>query len=123
MGFVNTPALAALVDNTKPVSSIRVTDFDALVVAGGQAPMFNFEGAKSLQSKILEFYGAGKVVAALCHGVALLRFLKTQEGKPFAQGKEVTGFANSEEDAANQAVWQNHSGRATAKLVIEALTR
>jgi putative intracellular protease/amidase len=43
MGFISTPSLAALVEKTKPVSEISVARFDAIVVAGGQAPMFSFE--------------------------------------------------------------------------------
>jgi hypothetical protein len=42
MGFLSTPALAALVDDTKPVGKLKVADHDAIVVAGGQAPMFTF---------------------------------------------------------------------------------
>src|SRR5262245_51482063 len=42
MGFIATPALAARIDDTKPVSAIEVSRFDAIVVAGGQAPMFTF---------------------------------------------------------------------------------
>lgn len=106
LGFVNTPSLLSLLTDTKPVSSIRVQEFDAIVVAGGQAPMFNFERATALKSKFLEFYESGKIAAALCHGVALLRYLTTASGEAFVRGKTVTGFANSEEDAADRAVWQ-----------------
>ena len=38
MGFVCSPKLAALVTDTKPVAAIDVSKFDAIVVAGGQAP-------------------------------------------------------------------------------------
>lgn len=105
MGFISTPKLAALVDNTKPVAELDVTRFDALVVAGGQAPMFSFEQATGLQQKFVEFYEAGKLASALCHGVAVLRFAKLSNGEPLAKGKTVTGFANVEEDFADNAVW------------------
>ncbi|MFZ5441159.1 MAG: type 1 glutamine amidotransferase domain-containing protein [Myxococcota bacterium] len=105
LGFLSTPRLAALVSDTKPVASIEVAKFDALVVAGGQAPMFTFEQAASLQRKFVEFYEAGKVAAALCHGVALLRYARLSSGELLAKGKTVTGFANVEEDFADQAVW------------------
>jgi len=58
----------ALVQNTKPVSEIRLSEFDAILVAGGQAPMFTFAHATDLQAKFVEFYLAGKVSAVLCHG-------------------------------------------------------
>lgn len=105
MGFINTPSLSALVEETKPVSAIDVARFDALVVAGGQAPMFSFEKATDLQQKFVEFYEAGKIACALCHGVALLRYAKLTSGELLAKGKTVTGFANVEEDFADNAVW------------------
>jgi putative intracellular protease/amidase len=106
MGFIATPKLAALVADTKKVSAIEVAKFDAIVVAGGQAPMFTFEGATSLHAKFVEFYQAGKVAAALCHGVAILRYARLPDGQLLAKGKTVTGFANVEEDFADEAVWK-----------------
>lgn len=105
MGFIATPKLAALVTDTRPVASIDVGKFDALVVAGGQAPMFSFEKALSLQKKFVEFYEARKLAVALCHGVAVLRFTRLSSGELLVKGKTVTGFANAEEDFADDAVW------------------
>lgn len=105
MGFINTPGLAGLVEKTKPVAEIGVDRFDAIVVAGGQAPMFTFEKATSLHHKFVELYEAGKVAAALCHGVAILRYARLSNGELLAKGKTVTGFANVEEDFADNAVW------------------
>jgi putative intracellular protease/amidase len=105
MGFVSTPALAKLVAETRKVSEIDVAKFDAIVVAGGQAPMFSFEGATDLHKKFVEFYEARKVAAALCHGVAVLRYARLSNGELLVKGKTVTGFANVEEDFADNAVW------------------
>jgi putative intracellular protease/amidase len=105
LGFIATPKLAALVANTRQVSEIAVESFDALVVAGGQAPMFTYEKAASLLAKFVAFYETGKVASALCHGVALLRYARLSNGQLLARGKTVTGFANVEEDFADQAVW------------------
>lgn len=105
MGFISTPRLAALVENTRPVREITLDRFDAIVVAGGQAPMSTFDKALDLQNKFVEFYEAGKVAAALCHGVAILRYAKLSTGEYLAKGKTVTGFANVEEDFADNAVW------------------
>lgn len=105
-GFLETPDLARMVEATAPVSEIETRRFDALVVAGGQAPMFTFEHATSLHAKFVEFLEAGKVSAALCHGVAVLRYCRLSDGAPVARGRTVTGFANVEEDFADEAVWQ-----------------
>lgn len=105
MGFIHTPALAALVENTKKVSELNVADFDAIVVAGGQSPMFTFEGATDLHRKFAQFYEAGKIACALCHGTAVLRYARLSNGELLVKGKTVTGFANVEEDFADNAVW------------------
>jgi putative intracellular protease/amidase len=104
-GFIHTPTLRALVGDTKPVTAIDVGTFDAIVVAGGQAPMFTFEQATSLHEKFTAFYEAGKIASALCHGVAILTYAKRSNGEYLAKGKTVTGFANVEEDFADNAVW------------------
>ena len=105
LGFLSTPALAARVAATRPVGELDVAGFDAIVVAGGQAPMFTFEGAHALHAKFVEFYTAGRLAVALCHGTAVLRYTRLANGEPLVRGKTVTGFANVEEDAADNAVW------------------
>jgi putative intracellular protease/amidase len=95
----------ALVENTRKVSEIEVNRFDALIVAGGQAAMFTYDKATSLLAKFVQFYEAGKIAAALCHGVAILRYARLSNGDYLAKGKTVTGFANAEEDFADNAVW------------------
>ena len=105
-GFMAMPALRALVDDTRKVEALDVGAFDAMIVAGGQAPMFSFEGAHALHRKFVEVYEAGKVAVALCHGVSILRYAKLSNGEYLAKGKTVTGFANVEEDFADNAVWE-----------------
>jgi putative intracellular protease/amidase len=106
LGFLSSPKLAALVDNTWPVAEIEVENFDAIVVAGGQAPMFTYDRATGLQQTFVAFHEAGKVAAALCHGTALLRYAQRADGSLLAAGKTVTGFANVEEDFADKATWE-----------------
>jgi putative intracellular protease/amidase len=105
MGFLSTPRLAALVASTRSVAEIDMVRFDAILVAGGQAPMFSFEQATALHAKFVEFYESGKIACALCHGVAILRYARLSNGEWLAKGKTVTGFANVEEDFADEAVW------------------
>lgn len=105
LGFINSPNLVALVENTKKVVEIDVNNFDAIIVAGGQSPMFTFETATDLHKKFVEFYEAGKIACALCHGVAILKYAKSSNGEYLVKGKTVTGFANVEEDFADNAVW------------------
>ena len=104
LGFLSTPSLAAQVEATKPVSAIEVAAFDAILVAGGQAPMFTYDRATTLHRTFAQFYEQGKVAAALCHGVSILRYATLSTGELLVAGKTVTGFANVEEDFADAAV-------------------
>jgi putative intracellular protease/amidase len=104
-GFMAMKDLVTLIERTRRVDEIDVTRFDAIFVAGGQSPMFTFEAATNLHRKFVEFYEAGRIAAVLCHGVALLRYAKLSSGQYLVKGKTVTGFANVEEDFADDAVW------------------
>ena len=106
-GYKHDPAFVPLVEQTRAVSELDVSRWDAIVVAGGQGPMFSFEQATGLHKKFAEMYEAGKLCAALCHGVAVLRYTTLSDGRPLVEGKTVTGFANVEEDFADQAVWDS----------------
>ncbi|HNP23935.1 MAG TPA: type 1 glutamine amidotransferase domain-containing protein [Panacibacter sp.] len=104
-GYIHDPAFVKLLEDTKPSKDIEVQQFDAIIIAGGQGPMFALELATDTVQKFVEFYEAGKLAVALCHGVAVLRYAKLSGGEYLAQGKTVTGFANIEEDFADEAVW------------------
>src|SRR2546422_4026458 len=42
MGFVNTPELMALLEDTPRLADVNLEDYDAIMVAGGLSPMFTF---------------------------------------------------------------------------------
>ena len=106
LDYLSKPDFVNKLENTPAISSLKMSDFDALVVAGGQSPMFTYRGDAALAELFLQFYGAGKPTAALCHGTCLLLDLKNTDGSPFIRGKRITGFAISEEDFADQVVGQ-----------------
>jgi putative intracellular protease/amidase len=105
-GFKHTPALAALLEDTRPASAIRLEDFDAILVAGGQAPMATMQDQAGLHALFAAFYEAGKIACCLCHGSSILRYAKLSSGEYLCKGKTVTGFANVEEDFGDNAVWE-----------------
>jgi putative intracellular protease/amidase len=104
-GYMHDPDFMKLVENTHPANEIDVDRFDAILIAGGQSPMFTIEKATDTVKKFADFYEKGKLAAAICHGVAILRYAKLSTGEFLAKGKTVTGFANVEEDFSDQAVW------------------
>jgi putative intracellular protease/amidase len=106
MGFLNTPELLALLEDTAKLSELDVDQFDAIVVCGGQAPMFQFRENEDLKRTIAAFYEAEKPTAVLCHGVSALIDVQLSDGTYLVEGRTVTGFANVEEDYSDQAVGQ-----------------
>lgn len=106
MEYLKREEFVALLETTVRVSDLRAADFDAIVVVGGQSPMFTFKDAVGLQALFMEFLRSGKISAALCHGTSLLLYLKNPDGTPFVKGRRMTGFANSEEDYADKTVGQ-----------------
>ncbi len=97
LGFLTSPTYAPLLDATKALADIDLTDHDAIIVAGGQAPMFTFRENNELQGLIRAFYDAGKPTAALCHGVAALVDVTMDDGTYLVAGKTVTGFSAAED--------------------------
>jgi putative intracellular protease/amidase len=97
MGFINTSELWALVENTPKLADLNYDDYDALVVVGGQSPMFTFRDNEDLKHAIRTFYEAKKVTAVLCHGTAALIDATLSDGSYLITGKTMTGFANVEE--------------------------
>lgn len=104
--YLSRPGFTALLENTPALDELRADDFDAIVVVGGQSPMFTFADAVTLQRLFAAFVAAGKPSAALCHGSCLLLYLRDADGQPTIRGRTVTGFTNAEEDAADAAVGQ-----------------
>ena len=101
--YIEQPEYLEMLEDTVAIKDIDLNEYDAIMVAGGQSPMFTFEQATDLHEAFAKFYNEGKIASALCHGVAVLNFIKDENGELLIKGKKVTGFTNEEEDAANAA--------------------
>jgi len=106
MGFVNTPELMELLEDTPRLADLDLSEFDAIMVAGGQSPMFTFRENENVKRAIRQFYEAEKPTAIYCHGTAALADLKLTDGSYLVHGKTVTGFANAEEEFSDTFVGQ-----------------
>lgn len=85
--------------NTQRLADMQAADFDAVFYPGGHGPLWDLaEDAKSV-ALIETMLAAGKPVSAVCHAPGVLRHAKTADGKPLVQGRQITGFSNSEEAA------------------------
>ena len=106
LGYMQQKSFNDMLTNTKKISEVNANDFDAIFLVGGQGPIYTFKGNKELEKLFVSFYESGKPSAAVCHSTTLLLEAKKSNGELLVKGKTWTGFANTEEDFADQAVGQ-----------------
>ncbi|KAI9353782.1 ThiJ/PfpI [Obelidium mucronatum] len=99
LAFLADPTAKDLIANTKVLSTLKSADYDAIFYPGGHGPMYDLYSDATSLDFCRQIYEQNKVVAALCHGPAGIVQVKLSDGSFMIKGKNVTGFANSEEDA------------------------
>jgi putative intracellular protease/amidase len=97
LGFISSPEHARLVEESMPLAGIAIDDYDALLLVGGQGPMYTFWDDERVSGLVASFYEAGKVTAVICHATCVLLKTRGSDGRLVVEGKTWTGFANSEE--------------------------
>ena len=85
--------------NTLRLSEISADDYDAVFYPGGHGPLWDLFADRDSIALIASMYQADKPVAAVCHAPAVLLQVKTDNGSALIEGRNVTGFSNSEEAA------------------------
>ncbi|MDI9222741.1 type 1 glutamine amidotransferase domain-containing protein [Pantoea sp. EA-12] len=97
--FKSDAAAQQALATTVKLSSVNQHDFDTVFYPGGHGPLWDLaESADSIRL-IESFDRAGKPIGFVCHAPGALRHVKVANGAPLIQGKQVTGFTNSEEAA------------------------
>lgn len=104
LGYMQQTWFQEMITNTKKVTEVNPQDYDAIFLVGGQGPMYTFRGNNDLEKLFVAFYENGKPSAAVCHSTTLLLDAKTSDGELLVKGKTWTGFADAEEEFADQAV-------------------
>jgi len=92
-------AAQTLMANTKVLSEVNSSDFDAVFYPGGHGPLWDLVDNTDSISLIESFVKEQKPVAAVCHASAAFLNVKDADGNVLVAGKKVTGFTNSEEAA------------------------
>ena len=106
LGYMQLDWFNEMLATTKKMTEVNPDDYDAIFLVGGQAPMYTFRDNHDLEKLFTDFYEAGKPSAAVCHSTTLLLEAKKSNGELIVNGKTWTGFADAEEDFADQAVGQ-----------------
>lgn len=104
LGFIQLDWFNNMLENTKKLSDVNPSDYVGIFLVGGQGPMYTFRGNKELENVFTAFFEAGKPSAAVCHSTTLLLEAKTSTGELLVKGKTWTGFADAEEEFADNAV-------------------
>jgi putative intracellular protease/amidase len=97
--FEADPAAMAQLADTVKLADVSQADFDAVFYPGGHGPLWDLAEDPISIALIESFLAADKPAALVCHAPGVLRHVTAASGRPLVEGKKVTGFANSEEDA------------------------
>lgn len=89
--------VARSLSNTLKPSEVNPDDYVAIYYTGGHGVLWDFPDNPDIQELAMAIYKRGGYVTAVCHGVVGLLNLQTERGQYLIEGKEITGFTNTEE--------------------------
>ncbi|MGL4236652.1 type 1 glutamine amidotransferase domain-containing protein [Tabrizicola sp.] len=92
-------AAKAQLARTVRLDSVDQKDFDTVFYPGGHGPMWDLAEDRNSIRLIESFIAADKPIALVCHAPGVLRHVTNPDGTPLVQGRKVTGFTNTEEEA------------------------
>lgn len=84
--------------NTKALEYIDAGDYDAVFYPGGHGPLWDLANNLKSIALIEDFNSQMKPMAFVCHAPGVLANVEENK-EPLVRGKDVTGFANTEEEA------------------------
>lgn len=84
--------------HAKKLTEVNSADYDAVFYVGGHGPVIDLAFDLVNAKLASEFFRAGKITAAVCHGPAALTLASDAEGKSIFNGRNATGFSNAEEE-------------------------
>ncbi|MEJ7766634.1 MAG: type 1 glutamine amidotransferase domain-containing protein [Chitinophagaceae bacterium] len=91
--------LQLLLSRTKKLSEVSSHAFDAVFYPGGHGPLWDLTDDEHSIQLIKDFWSSRKPVVAVCHAPAVLLNVDDENGMPIVEGRNITGFANTEEEA------------------------
>lgn len=91
-------AQAVLAGSVK-LEEVDADEFDAVFYPGGHGPLWDLAEDRASIALIERMAEKDKTIAAVCHAPAVFRHAELPDGSPLIEGRSVTGFSNSEEEA------------------------
>ena len=85
--------------HTLKLGDVKASDHDAAFYPGGHDPLWDLTKDAHSIALLEAFQQQGKPMALVCHAPCALLYVKLPDGDPLIKGRNVTGFANTEEAA------------------------
>jgi putative intracellular protease/amidase len=95
--FLETPEDKNKLDNTLPVSTVNIDEYDGIYMPGGHGTMWDFPTNEALTRLIEAAWKEDKIVAAVCHGPAAFIAVRDENGDPLVQDRRINSFTDAEE--------------------------
>ncbi|MEH6472543.1 MAG: type 1 glutamine amidotransferase domain-containing protein [Halopseudomonas sp.] len=84
---------------TLRLTEVSADDYDAIFYPGGHGPLWDLTTDADSIRLIEAFAQQNKPISAVCHAPSVLLNAKGAQGESLFNGKQVTGFSNTEEAA------------------------
>ena len=95
--FDKDAALKQRLAHTLKLSDVKAADYDAVFYPGGHGPLWDLAADANSIALLEAFQQQGKPMALVCHAPCALLKVKLPNGTLLIKGKNVTGFADTEE--------------------------
>ncbi|WP_324677435.1 type 1 glutamine amidotransferase domain-containing protein [Hymenobacter sp. GOD-10R] len=87
----------ARLNNSRKLSEVDASAYDAVFIPGGLGPMVDIAQDPLVKKTVAEVYERGQVLGAVCHGPVALLDAKLSNGKYLVDGKQISAFTEEEE--------------------------
>ncbi|KAM5540343.1 hypothetical protein V8D89_005801 [Ganoderma adspersum] len=96
--FLENPTVQGKLASAKRLADVKAADYDAIFYIGGHGPVLDLPQDQANIKLASEFWRAGKLTTAVCHGPAALVNVTDARGHSIFKGRRATAFADEEEE-------------------------
>lgn len=100
--FLENPEIQRKIKNTLRPEDINIENYGAIHFVGGHGAVWDFPDNAELAKITAKFWEQGKIVSAICHGVAGLLNVKLRGGELLIKNRNLTSFTDMEEKAIHK---------------------
>lgn len=87
----------ARLNNSRKLSEVDTSLYDAVFIPGGLGPMVDLAQDPLIKKTVVEVYERGQILGAVCHGPVALLNARLSNGKYLVDGKKISSFTDQEE--------------------------